>query len=310
MKVGNYEPFIVKSIYRPPGKTVDHFNDIDALFSIIEAEEKESIYLGDTNCDMPDLTNNDKKNLKRLLTKFNLTQLIKSPIRSTATSKTIINHIITNRLEAASKSGVLACGISDHDVVFMTKHMRLPKLKASPAGYLMSETIKSSILMLLDKIMNNVQFDKIRSILKDASEMWILWKAFFLDILNKHAPIINIKVKGNNIPYVISELKGMIRQRDYLRAKAKNTGSRILRQAYNQIKTKVSQKFYSIGKNYYTNKIEQHKDDIKNKWKILKHAIGRTHKTVGIDKVNMEGTEITGLKQIAERCNEHFVAIG
>ena len=49
-----------------------------------------------------------------------------------ATSKTIIDHMITNSLEAVStcKSGVLACGISDHDVVFMTKHMRLPKLKA------------------------------------------------------------------------------------------------------------------------------------------------------------------------------------
>ena len=102
----------------------------------------------------------------------------------------------------------------------------------------------------------------------------------------------------------------MIRQRDYLRAKANKTGSCILRQAYNQIKTKVSQKFYSSRKNYYTNKIEQHKDDMKNTWKILKHAIGRTHKTVGIDKVSMEGIEITDKKQIAERCNEHFGSIG
>ena len=31
VKVGNYKPFIVTSIYRPPGKTVNHFNDIDAL---------------------------------------------------------------------------------------------------------------------------------------------------------------------------------------------------------------------------------------------------------------------------------------
>ena len=142
--------------------------------------------------------------------------------------------------------------------------------------------------------MNNVPFDKIKSISKEANEMWILWKALFLDILNKHAPIINIKVKENNIPYVTSGLKSMIiRQRDYLRVKANKTGSRILRQAYNQIKTKVCQKFYSIRRNYYTNKIEQHKDDIKNTWKILKHATGRTHKTVGIDGINMEGTEIT-----------------
>ena len=49
---------------------------------------------------------------------------------------------------------------------------------------------------------------------------------------NVHVPIINIKIKGNNIPYVISELKSMIRQRDNLRATANKTGSRILRQVY------------------------------------------------------------------------------
>ena len=49
---------------------------------------------------------------------------------------------------------------------------------------------------------------------------------------------------------------------------------------------------------------------MKNTLKILKHAIGRTHKTVQIDKVSMEDTEITDKKQIAERCNEHFVSIG
>ena len=108
--------------------------------------------------------------------------------------------------------------------------------------------------------MYNVPFDKIKSISKDASVMWILWKAFFLDIPDKHAPIVNIRVKGNNIPYVTSELKCMIRQRDYLN----KTNSCILRQAYNQIKTKVSQKFYSSRKNDYTNKIELHKDDMKN----------------------------------------------
>ena len=81
---------------------------------------------------MLDCTNNDIKNLLRLLTKFHLVQLIKSPTRTTATTKTVIDHIITNRPVSVSKSGVLSCGMSDHDAVFMIKRMRLPKLKAPP----------------------------------------------------------------------------------------------------------------------------------------------------------------------------------
>ena len=89
--------------------------------------------------------------------------------------------------------------------------MRLPKLKAPPR-LLNVRNFKKFDLNALRQEMNNVPFDKIRSISKDANEVWILWKAFFLDILNKHAPMINIKVKGNNIPFVIFELESMIRQ--------------------------------------------------------------------------------------------------
>ena len=53
----------------------------------------------------------------RLLTKFHLVQLIKSPACTTATTKTVIDYIITNRPEPVSKSGALHCGISDYDAV-------------------------------------------------------------------------------------------------------------------------------------------------------------------------------------------------
>ena len=102
----------------------------------------------------------------------------------------------------------------------------------------------------------------------------------------------------------------MIRQRDYLGAKANKTGSHILRQAYNQIRAKVNRKMYLLGKNYYSNKIEQHKDDLKTTWKILRSAIGKTQKTSGIEKINIDEIEVTYMKVIAEKCNEHFVSIG
>ena len=104
--------------------------------------------------------------------------------------------------------------------------------------------------------MNKVPFEEIRNVARDANEMWILWKSLFLDILNKHAPITNIQVKGNIIPYVTSELKSMIRQRDYLRAKANKTGSCILRQAYNQIRTKVNQKLY-LGTSHRLHQLDE-----------------------------------------------------
>ena len=102
----------------------------------------------------------------------------------------------------------------------------------------------------------------------------------------------------------------MIRQRDYLRAKANKTGLSVLRQAYSQVRVKVNQKLYELRKNYYTGKIEQHKYDLKNIWKVLRGAIGKAHKTMEIEKINLEGKEFLDKKQITELCNYHFVSIG
>ena len=140
--------------------------------------------------------------------------------------------------------------------------------------------------------------------------MWTLWKSFFSDILNKHAPIIYVQVKCNKIPYVAYELKAMIRQRDYLRVKASKTGSSMLRQAYSQVRAKVNQKLYELRKSYHTSKIEQHKYELKNTWKVLEGAIGKAHKTIEIEKINFQGKEFLDQKQITELCNDHFVSIG
>ena len=92
------------SIYRPPGIPVEYFTEHDKLFNSIDAEDKETIYLGDTNCDMLDFTNNDTKSLMRLLIKSHLAQLIKGPTCTTATTKAVIDHIIANGPASVSKS--------------------------------------------------------------------------------------------------------------------------------------------------------------------------------------------------------------
>ena len=82
------------------------------------------------------------------------------------------------------------------------------------------------------------------------------WKTFFINILNKHAPIKTIRVRGNNLPYVIAEVKSLMRQRDYLRGKANNTGSKYLGHAYQQLRNKVDYTLRKLKSDYYTKKIE------------------------------------------------------
>ena len=122
----------------------------------------------------------------------------------------------------------------------MIKSMRLHTLKAPPKILSVTNSKRFNIVAFKHDL-NNVPFHEIKDISQDANEMWVVWKSFFLYILNKHAPITNIRTKGNKTPYITSEVKNLIRQRDYLRAKANKTGYHILRQAYNHIRARVNQ---------------------------------------------------------------------
>ena len=50
VKIGMSKQFLVTSLYSPHN-TTDHLNKIDSLIACIDTENKESIIIGDTNCD-------------------------------------------------------------------------------------------------------------------------------------------------------------------------------------------------------------------------------------------------------------------
>ena len=80
--------------------------------------------------------------------------------------------------------------------------------------------------------------------------MWFLWKTMFLDVLNKHAPVDSIKIIGNHLPYITSEVRQMARQSDFLRKKANQAGSKYLRQAFQHIKKRVTYKVRKLRSEY------------------------------------------------------------
>ena len=91
-----------------------------------------------------------------------------------------------------------------------------------------------------------------------------MWEGFYINVLNEHAPVTDMKIKGNNLPYINSKARQLIRQRDYLKGKANKTGSKYLRQAYQQIRSGVYYMIRNLRKTYYTGKIEESKGDMKS----------------------------------------------
>ena len=139
----------------------------------------------------------------------------------------------TNRPESVSESGVIPCGISDHDIVHLIRSMRIPKTKKDPK-IITVRKCKNFNAFLSE--LRGIKFDEIKNVTGDPNEMWLIWKTSFLNVLNKYAPpVSDITIKGTSLPCITMEIRQMIRQRDYLRKMANKTGSPYQRQAFQQI---------------------------------------------------------------------------
>ena len=130
----------------------------------------------------------------------------------------MIDHIASNKPDRISSGGVISCGISDHDAVLVVRSIQIPKFHRNSRKVTVRKYKKFDPAAFRHDL-HGIQFDEIRSISSDPNETWTVWKNFFLEVLNKHAPFDNIKIKGSNLPYITSEIRQLARQRDYLREK-------------------------------------------------------------------------------------------
>ena len=131
-----------------------------------------------------------------------------------------------------------------------------------------------------------------------------------LNVFVMHAPISEIRIRGNNLPYITAEMTKLIRTRGYLRKKANKTGSKYLHQAFQQTRNKVKYGIRKLRSEYYRNKIEENRRDLKATWKILNEVTNQGNKSTDINEVLFEGEKITDLKIIPEAFNHHFTSIG
>ena len=196
--------------------------NLEALISRINATNVECIMMGDTNSDFIS-PNNGTKHLKVLFDTYSLTQTIDEPTRTTQDTKTLTDHIPTNRPNLASDSGVIPCNISNHDVVYMVRKTKLPKVKLQPKVRT-TRNFKNFDQVQFRMEVDNILVDTIRDVSSCVNELWQTWLDFNLEILNKHFPIITLKIRGKTAPYVTSEIR-KIKQRDFPKAKANKTGS-------------------------------------------------------------------------------------
>ena len=225
----------------------------------------------------------------------------------------MIGHIVTNKKDNITDSGIIPCGVSDHDLVYVIRYTRLPKIRRDPKIVTVRST-KNLDNDSLIKDLNELPLEVLKALADNPNDLWSSWKSFFRNILNKHAPIKTMRVRGNNLPYVKAEIKSMMKQRGHLRGKANKTGSKYLRKAFQNLHNQVNYTLRELRSDYYTKKIDDNKYNLRNTWKVLIKVINSKNKCNLVEKITANNTEVTDKQEISpeisDQTNKYFASIG
>ena len=114
------KPFILLAWYRPPNYETETLTEVNTLLETLEKEQKETILIGDVNCNDLDLVGKNKvlETLHNIYREYQLKQLIRNPTRSTLTSQTLTDHFATDKPKLIINFGVFTTSFSDHDLIF------------------------------------------------------------------------------------------------------------------------------------------------------------------------------------------------
>ena len=178
-------PFLVTTWYRPPGSDTRLFDDFENFLSRCDLANRELLLMGDLNCDVSKFPPEAyTRRLQFLSCVYQLEQLINEPTRVTRTSATLIDLIFTNKKENIVKSGVIHLGISDHSLIFAVRKFFTPKSREN-VRYVRTFKNFNATDFLND--LSQMPWENVAQY-ENPNSCWQLWKSFYLQILDRHAP--------------------------------------------------------------------------------------------------------------------------
>ena len=232
IKLKRNNPLRVSFVYRNPAEKVDWRERFSCMMDAASLDTSEIIIMGDFNIDLlkPQTPWLD------ITSSYNLTQLVNSPTRLTASSQTLIDHIYTTHEQNISELCVPIYGCSDHLPVCLTwnkKGTKIPKTGHKHCTYRSFSTFNE------DQFLFDLSCSNLCNVynITDPEMALDYWIQTFNSVYDKHAPFKTQRIKHTSKPkWLTKEIQDAIWQRDRLLKDGKHDEYRKLRNKVNSLK--------------------------------------------------------------------------
>ena len=286
--------FLVGCFYRPPDSSAylsKDFNDIlSQNINRVSKEKKEMIIMGDFNIDYNDktLSHSTHNEFKNIMSFYGLKQIITSSTRITNDSSTLIDHIFVSKPSNFPCAFVVANSISDHDVVYCRRKINSTKyhyrtIKCRNYRRYNQASLRSDV--------QNIDWEPIYQNTSDVNSAVSYLTENLQRIFDKHAPLIEKRVKGRPCQWINDDIKAQMNSRDQLHRKAKKSKSTEDWNAYKRKRNACTNEVKKAKSTYFRSLLnENERVNPKKFWKTIKTIFPSKPKTIapctGSDRVN------------------------
>ena len=213
------------------------------------------------------LKKTDHCEIKSIIRLYGLVQLITKPTRTTEQSNTLIDIICSTNPSTICKTDVIPLSIGDHDMVGLVR--KLNHLKYAP------RTIKCRNYTQYhpEKMCGDLKGHNWEQLylISDVNNAWNFIKDILSNTFNKHAPMINKRVKGNFCPWLTSHIKALMNERDKKLRKAQKTKKEVDWSTYRNLRNECTRKMRLARSNYNRNLLGENVNQPRKFWKVIKN---------------------------------------
>jgi len=260
IKPTNSKPLLVCTVYRPPDAAVEQWlTDFETQVETAYASQAHILVMGDLNINMQ-IHSNERDKLSSSMGAYAMSQMIEQPTRCTANIETLIDHVWTTEPETIRECRVQQVGLSDHYPTCVVVNGKTNKNQHISINY---RSFKNFDMESFNKDIDECPWSVI-DVFDNVNDVLSTWHSMLMDILNKHAPMKEKRVKRKWQPgWMTDEIIECMKTRDYHKKKNED-------QLYRTWRNKCVNLIRSAKQTYYAQLVENCHGDTRKLWGYMK----------------------------------------
>ena len=219
--------------------------------------------MGDLNCN---LLNTECRESKSLTSFYDL---IAAPTRVTESCRTLLNVILASQTKQVVKAGVMDSSISDHDMVFSILHLKVSQPKTT---HITTRSLKNYNPDTFQFDMSGAPWSVVK-VFDDVDDKLHAFDLLFNEILDHHAPIRSIKVRGKPNPCITEEIRELMKSRNVWRKTARRTNDPHAWSTYKNLKHQVRKSIRAAESEFIKDQIQNNPRNTNCIWKAIRLCI-------------------------------------